>query len=342
MSTVTMSGPMLKYQVNSSIRLAIIFCLAFLLAQPSGYGQFVIQDTKYIHHVFKHVENSGGYDGHLALDVNGDGVWDMAFSGTTAYNYQFPKSNSGSLKVDNLTFDFQVCRYGPSGNVIVPFYGWQTCYCLEDTIHTASSKKFDSSDPLIGTMSSGGGPWAWTKLDNAYAFFILESSPGVIDTGWVRFTSQVWISGFSINVHSIGTNTPGWNPIWQIFKENPKPIKDDYPDQDYIFLIPPDTTDQGGDTTIIEPPPPFVDSTFQAYPNPFSDELTVNLLDVKDIKRVELINFNGLTVYQQILYKAEIVKIPSTHLPPGPYILRVVRYAHPPMMLRVVHIQRKE
>lgn len=325
---------LVKGSVHGSARIGTMFVLAFLSWQQFGFSQFVIQNTKYIHHVFKRVENSGGYDGHITLDVNGDGVWDMAFHGSTTYNKDYPKFNSGQVNVGNRNPLFKVCRFDASGNVLAPYYYGETCYCLSDTL-SWKSKKFDNNNPLIGSVSVGGGPMAWTKLDNAYAYFILESSPGVIDTGWIRFTSRVWTNGFWINVHSIGTNAPGWKPIWHIYKELPKPIKTKYPDKDFTIFNPLE------DTIIVEPPP-LVDSSLQAYPNPFGDELTINLLGIKDIMRLELIDFNGRMVYQERFFKSEIVTIPTSYLPPGQYVLRVVRYAHPPSLIRVLRINPRE
>ncbi|MCF8239124.1 MAG: T9SS type A sorting domain-containing protein [Saprospiraceae bacterium] len=328
--------------------MGIIFSLVFMLAQSCGYGQFVIQDTKYIHHVFKHVENYDGYDGHLTLDVNGDGVWDMAFEGLTTLNKDYPKLNSGQLYVGNRNPLFKVCRYGPSGNVLVPYYIGDICYCLADTL-SWKSKKFDNNNPAIGSISNGGGPMAWTKLDNAYAFFILESSPGVIDTGWVRFTSHVWVSGFSVTVHSIGTNTPGWKPSWLFFKEEPKPIKSGFPDQDFTFLmpledtivVPEDTLVVPEDTVIVEPPVAS-DSLVGVFPNPFSDLLYVNLLKIQDPISIELYDDQGRFMLEHPATKASIIEIPVAHLASGWVIVRVNRVLHPPIILRAVHIDRKE
>ncbi len=314
-------------------------CLVPLLiwGNMSVHAQIVAGEGEFTSNLKRSI---GSYQTEKALkiDVDGDGVWDYRVYGVPWKPTNYPKSTS-YIFVEPLHDNARACRYY-TDYVSVPFNKGDTCLC-----DVPLKKRWTDAggEVLLGSYP-WTGPQIWPKLSNRYIAIRLDVN-GEEVFGWLKFTQYMSPNAFWFALYGIGVNATGWTPAYEVEEYIPPAQLEQYEDVFIPEIIPPDTTDQGGDTTIIEPPPPpplFVDSTFQAYPNPFSDELTVNLLDVKDIKRVELINFNGLTVYQQTLYKAEIVKIPSADLPPGPYILRVVRYAHPPMMLRVVHIYRKE
>ncbi|MCB9314430.1 MAG: T9SS type A sorting domain-containing protein [Lewinellaceae bacterium] len=317
-------------------QLVFLLPLLILVVTMESLSAQIIAGTGEFTYYFLRTIARGQTEKAIKIDVDGDSVWDFRIYGSSPFPEGWVKSSS-FIYMQSFHNRARACRTLMDA-VVYPFNSGSLCACEEQF-----NKRWTGTGEtiLLGQMTWIGGG-IWQKLSDKYiAIRIDENGKDVF--GWLKFSQQVAPNGFWLALKGIGADTLGWKPILEVEEYIPPPELKQYEDVFIPEIIPPDTTDEGGDTTIVEPPPPpLVDSSLQAFPNPFGDELTVNLLGIKDIMRLELIDFNGRMVYQERFFKSEIVTIPTSYLPPGQYVLRVVRYSHPPSLIRVLRINPRE
>lgn len=314
-----------------------IFFVAMLIGcfSSSMHAQVVAGKADYTY-FFLRTMASDQTERAIKVDVDGDGIWDFRFYSSAPYPPGWDKSST-TLYMKTLNTRSSVCR-DLVYDIFKPFTYGNACVC-----DTQSKRTWTTSGEItrLGHVVWHGQA-IYPKLTDNYIAVRVRRQDGKEVYGWLKFSQSISPNGFWFALTAVGADTDGWKPTFEVEEVLPTAKKKAYDDVIIPEITPPDSTDEGGDTIVVEPPPPFVDSTLQTYPNPFSDELTVNLQDIEDINRVELLDFQGNLVYQERLYKSQILTIPTTNLQPGQYILRVVRYAHPPSLHRVMCIHRRE